>query len=240
MFTLLKKQLQIVFIIVVIILVIFGVIWGFLFFNQGSKMTQDRINVNINKTAILQQVRELQVLNTVEQTLQRDFDIELKSEDLGLFGISILESSRTQKFAVTGSVTAGIDLSQIKEGDITFDRENNKIKIKTPEPVITNISLLEDKIYLISDRSSFFFNVQNLNQDVNRNRNQQLQQEVLKNGNSAILDAACKNNILETANQNADRSLKNLFLLVQNDLDLEIETTQSTECKVVSKTEGDE
>lgn len=231
MFSILKKQIQLVIIIITIILTIAILIWAYFRFAPTSNLSQDRLVINIDKTAILEQVRQLEVLNTVEQTLQRDFEVRLESQDLEFFGVKILESNRSQKFAVTGSVNAGIDLSQLQLEDVVFNQENNTIQITTPAPKVTAINLLEDKIYLINDRSSFLFNVQNLNPETSRDRTQQLQQELIRTGNTALLDAACNNQILETANLNAQESLKNLFLLVQADFEIEIITTPADNCE---------
>jgi hypothetical protein len=230
MFNIIKKQAQIVFVTVLILILLAGAIFAYFRFSQNNTSSENKLVVNIDKTVILKQIKQIQVLNTVEQTLQRDFDVTLESNDLALFGLRLLESNRSQKFAITGSVAAGIDLSQINLEDIVFDKEKSVIRITTPAPAITSINILEDKIYLINDRSSFLFNIQNINPETARNRNEKLQKELLKSGNKALLDAACSNKILTTANDNAKQSLKNLFMLVQNDFEIEIITTEAKEC----------
>jgi anionic cell wall polymer biosynthesis LytR-Cps2A-Psr (LCP) family protein len=232
MFAVLKKQLQIAFIIILVIALLGGGVWAYFFFTQNREgVKEDRVNVRIDKTTIIEKVQSLQNLETVKQVIQRDFEIELASSDLNLFGVTLLESNRTQQFAVTGSVSAGVDLSGITEEDIELDSEANKVSLTLPSPTISNVSLMEDKIYLINDRSSFLFNVQNINQDVNRARNEELQKQLIKRGNQAMVDGACNNDILGIANENAETSLENLFVLIVDDqIEVEILTTAPGDC----------
>ncbi len=225
-----QNILKLVLAILVLVFLIFGGFWLYNSLSPNSQVRDNRIVVNIDKTTIVQQVKKINELSTVKQVLQRDFEIQLASTDLGVFGIPILESSRTQRFAVTGDINAGIDLSQITEDSVILNKEENQLKIILPAPRITSVNLMEDKIYLISDRSSFLYNVQNLNSDVNQQRTQTLQQELIKRGKQAMIDGACNNRILDTANENAKESLKELFLLVNQEVAIEVITTEPSEC----------
>ena len=230
MFNNIKKITQIVILIILMSLVLTASFFWFSNRQPSNNSKNDTFNISLDKTIIVQQIKQVQVLNTVEQTLQRDFEVEIKSQDLEIFNRLILPSSRSQKFSITGKVSAGIDLSLIADKDIVFDTENNLIKIKIPEPKITGVSLLEDRLYLIQDRSSFLFNMQNLSSETSRSRNQNLQQEIFRAGNQAMVEAACQNKILENANQNAKESIKNLFLLFNQEIKIEIETSEQGEC----------
>ena len=230
MFNNIKKITQIVILIILMSLVLTASFFWFSNRQPSNNSKNDTFNISLDKTIIVQQIKQVQVLNTVEQTLQRDFEVEIKSQDLEIFNRLILPSSRSQKFSITGKVSAGIDLSLIADKDIVFDTENNLIKIKIPEPKITGVSLLEDRLYLIQDRSSFLFNMQNLSSETSRSRNQNLQQEIFRACNQAMVEAACQNKILENANQNAKESIKNLFLLFNQEIKIEIETSEQGEC----------
>jgi hypothetical protein len=232
------KTLKIILITVLVILAIFG---GFLIYsnlqtqffpnnNSAVKDKEDKINVKIDKTVILEQIKKVNKLETVSQAIQRDFEVQLESEDLDIFGLKILDSSRKQKFAVTGVVSAGIDLSKLTSEDVIMTE--NQVTITIPKPEIMNINLVEDKIFLLNDESTFLFNLQNLNSNTSKSRTQILQQQLIKQGKQSVLDGACSNKILEMANQNAKESMQELFLLVNQDLQINIQIQDENNCQI--------
>lgn len=223
-----------IFSLVIIILLILLLIFAYRTIrNTKTEVRDDRLVINIDKVAILERVQNLKKLETVKQTWQRDFELNVSSDDLKLFDKTILESNRKQKFGVTGTVSAGVDLSKIVASNIELDENNKQIKITLPPSQIMNISLLEDKLYLLNDQTSLLFSAQNIDSNLRKEREQTLRQELLRNGKKAILTASCDEKIMERANENAIQALKDLFFLVDKNVQIEIITSGVQACEII-------
>jgi hypothetical protein len=196
-----------------ILIITVAIIFTGLFFYISylrDHQNQSQVNVNIDKTVIVQKVQNLSKLETVDQTLQRDVQIQINSSDLTLFGVTLLQSSRTQKIAATGTVTAGVDLSKISSDDIKV--QNGQINISLPSPEILNVNIDEDKTTVLKDDMTLLFKLQDLVNDSTRTQlNDLLEQQVIKQIKAGLVDGACQNDILTTAGENSKSTIINLL-----------------------------
>jgi hypothetical protein len=220
------------FIVIIAILLIILLIFFYKNFSANkTQIKDDKLTINIDKISVLQRVQNLKRLETIKQVWQRDFELNLNSNDFKLFDKTILESNKTQKFAITGTVSAGVDLSGIVASNIQLDENKKEIQITLPPPQIMNISLLEDKIYLLNDKTSLLFSAQNIDSNLRKEREQTLRQELIRNGKTAVLNASCEEKILETANTNAVAAMKDLFFLVDENVKIKIIPTTPKVCE---------
>ena len=208
-------------------LAILGVVaFGFVTF-FGEENDQE-VNVNIDKTVLVERVQELSRLQTTAQTYQRDVEITVDLGDFSLFNTRLLENKRTQKVAITGTVFAGIDLDKLTDEDIEV--VDGSIKILLPEPEVFNASLIEDKTTILKDDLTLLFKLQDfVNNDSRREVNETLQRQVITQSNQAMVDAACTDDILVTAGENGVQSITALLA----DLDyenLEVSFRSASEC----------
>jgi Protein of unknown function (DUF4230) len=217
--------------ITAILLIIFLIFFYKNFSANKTQIKDDKLTINIDKISVLQRVQNLKRLETIKQVWQRDFELSLDSNDFKLFDKTILESNKSQKFAITGSVSAGVDLSQIVASNIQLDENKKEIQITLPAPQIMNISLLEDKIYLLNDKTSLLFSAQNIDSNLRKEREQTLRKELIRNGKTAVLNASCEEKILETANTNAIAAMKDLFFLVDENVKINIISTPPKSCE---------
>jgi len=224
-----SNLILVIIILILLLLLLFGGFWIYdSAFNEESN--DEKLTVNIDETVIVTEVKKLNILNTIEVTNQREFEFENESNDLEVFGLPILESFRSQKFIVNVKVTAGVDLSQLKEEDVQIDNQNQVITLQIPASQVTSVSLIEDKIYLLDDQSSFLYNVQNLNTEVNKSRTEKLQKDLISNGRTAGLDGACEDDILEKASENAEQDLQQILSLIPSDYTIQINSSTAEEC----------
>lgn len=211
-------------------LVVFVLLLGF-FVYSFLKDSQDNTNVtvNIEKAAIVQEIQSLNRLETVKQVINRELEITLDDNDFEIFGWTILESERTQKLNVTGSIIAGIDLKKIDTDDIELSNDGKKVEITLPPAEILSVKI-ESDVDIIKDKLTLLFKLKNLSSDRKDEMNELMLQQTLEQSRVALADAACKDNILSKANENAKDAIKKPFgsLLFE---EIIVNDTAVTECK---------
>jgi|688.fasta_scaffold21481_12 hypothetical protein len=205
------KNLQTVLVLALVIILILGGGAIFLGFSQ-QKEQSNQINVTIDKTVIVQKIQNLSRLETVQTTIQRDLKVELNAGSLSFYGKDLLQDKATTDYAVTGLVTAGIDLSELKPENVKLENEGKKISLELPSPKILSIQIDEDKTKITSEDFTFLFNLKNLDPNRRKEMRDELQRQATKQAKEALRDGACSDQILEKASENAKESLKNLFL----------------------------
>lgn len=98
-------------------------------------------------------------------------------------------------YIARGEVQAGIDLSELKEEDMKRNNEQNSIKVTLPVPKILNKKIDVDASYVYSYDNGF------LNFDSETGH--KLQAQAQRDGLERMVDAACKSDIINAANNNA-------------------------------------
>ena len=218
----------------IVILVLISIL---LYYSINSRNPNDgKIVVNIDKTVIVEKVQKLNRLETVRSTIQRDLEISLDLGNFDLFGQRILENKRVQKYAVTGFVSAGVDLSKLNKDKISFDEKNNSITLNIDSPIILFIKIDEDKTALIKDDLSILFRIQTLNDDKRKEVNEILRKQAVKQSEEALRDGACKSEILKAAGENAKSSIQNLFLFSNiKEINVNVAPTQNCTYSTVTQ-----
>ena len=223
------NTIKVIFGSITAVFVILGVIFIYQFFNNNSKK-DNQINVTIDKTVIVQKVKSLNKLETVEELIQRDIIVELDLGKLDFFGVTSFESKRSQKVAVTGSIIAGVDLGKIDPNKVKFDESKGSLEIELPTPEILNISINEDKTTVLRDDLTNLYRLQTLDSTKRKDLNEQLQKQVIKQSREALRDGACNDDILNKAGNNATKSISNLFSF-SNISNVKITYAFATECQ---------
>lgn len=95
-----------------------------------------------------------------------------------------------------GDVEAGVDLSSIGEGDVRV--EEKSVEIRLPDPEVFSVSLDEDKTR-VYDRDQGLLNLR---------PDDALVEEARRDATDELRSAARKNDILKTAEQNAEDSIR--------------------------------
>jgi hypothetical protein len=196
-----------IFLLILIILVSFG-IW--ILISHKSFDNVQKTSSNFDKVAIIKEIRNLARLQTVEMTIQRDFDLTLDLGNLNVFGVKLLDNQRQQKFAITGNVFAGVDFADFSEQNLVLDSENN-LTIDLGVAKILNAEINPEKTYLLKDKSSFLYGLEVLNSERKKDLDQELQRQMLKQGKLAIVQAACSEQILDKAATNAKNIIEKIY-----------------------------
>lgn len=150
--------------------------------------------VNVNRAAVIKQVRSLARLETASYTIEKVLDAQTTTPNAlsrFLFGDKIL-------LIAHGQVIAGFDLSQISEKDTTIEGRAVSITLPPPQVLVTTLDNSQTKVY---DRS----------QGILRRNDTELEATVRQEAEKSIRQAACDGRILETASDNARRQLTSLL-----------------------------
>ncbi len=139
---------------------------------------------------VVDSVRALSELSTVEVVQSTTVE---KGQDRGW--LDWAAGDRVFLFAVA-SIDAGVDLSQVGEGDITIDDDANRIELHLPAPEVTGIEVDNDQTR-VYDRDTGVFTTG----DPNLERSARLAAEEI------MVDAALQEGLLDTAEANTETAL---------------------------------
>jgi hypothetical protein len=162
-----------------------GFFGGALFIRWSNNPNASRFNTS----TVIQQVQTLAELVTVKYVIEKI----VIAEDAKWYG-----ESRVLLLA-HGIVKAGIDLREIKPGDIQI--EDKKITIKLPTEKITDAYLDEKRTQVIERTTGII-----------RQFDKDLEQNARRNAIADIRSAARANGISKDARERAELQIKTLFL----------------------------
>lgn len=140
---------------------------------------------------VVEGVQKLDRLATVRSTQSVVVTKETGGTELRRF----LTGEKVLMVAV-GDVEAGVDLSSIGEGDVRV--EENSVEIRLPDPEVFSVSLDEDKTR-VYDRDQGLLNLR---------PDDALVEEARRDATDELRSAAWENDILNTAEQNAEDSIR--------------------------------
>lgn len=171
-----------------------------------------------NATAIAQQIREIQELTSTVQTMETivPTSAERKVGDFSVATTRLLYIAR-------GEIRAGVDLSQLKAANIKVSN-GNSIEINLPPAKIldSKIDVNNSRVY---DYDRGFLN---LGPDVAPELQTLAQRQTL----TEIVDTACQEGILNTANQRAKATITELLVSLNGYQEVKINTTIPTSCGI--------
>lgn len=160
----------------------------------GSTFVED-------KGAVVQRVQELNELATAEaytKVIIERTDNELFGQSIGL---DIPGTKRHLLVVIPGSVKAGIDFSQVGEGDIKLDKDAGTVQITVPEPeFLGEPDIRFDDVEIYSQEGLFRDKA-----DIKEGY------ELAREAQSMIIDEATEQGVLETARRNAETAVKEMF-----------------------------
>ncbi len=154
------------------------------FFGEGQPRTT-------TSPVVIEGVQKLDRLATVRSTQSVVVTKETGGSELRRF----LTGEKVLLVAV-GDVEAGVDLSGIGEGDVRV--EEDSVEMRLPEPEIFSVSLDEEKTRLY-DRDQGLLRLR---------PDDTLVEEARGDAQGELLAAARQNDILQTAEQNAEDSIR--------------------------------
>ncbi|WP_438314830.1 DUF4230 domain-containing protein [Sporosarcina sp. FA9] len=202
-FSLWKKTFIAIALLILLLMVAlpFGTMY---FLKSGSTYTEQ-------KSAFLEQIQELNELATAEAYTK----VVIQQEDNAIFGQSIglnLPGTKRQLLVVIpGSVKAGVDLSGLTEKDVVVDDEKKTAKLTlSPAKFLGGAEIYFDKVEIYSYEGLF-----------REKANIEEAYELAEQAKQLILEETAGQGVLSMAEQNAAKTLKELFSFAGYDVTIE-------------------
>ena len=155
---------------------------------------EDSSYINLDRAAVIKEMRELQRLETASFTIEKIIDAGSnqgnKLKEI-LFGDKLL-------LIAQGEVIAGFDLSQMGDNDIVVDDTKLTINLPKPQILFTRLNNEQTRVY---DRETGIFS----------KGDKDLEAKAREQAELSIRAAACEGNILNQASENARKQLGALF-----------------------------
>jgi hypothetical protein len=137
-------------------------------------------------------VRDLARLESAEYHIERVID--LRDRQSRLFGL--IRTQDAILFVAVGQVTAGIDLTELADGDVTVDREAGSAVIVLPPARVLSTRLDNERSWVYA-RST----------DVLAQRKEDLETRARQEAERTLEQSAVDGGILERARTNAERTI---------------------------------
>lgn len=192
-------------IVLLILLLIVAVPFATMYFlKSGSTYTEQ-------KSAFLEQIQELNELATAEAYTK----VVIQREDNTIFGQSIglnLPGTKRQLLVVIpGSVKAGVDLSGLTEKDVVVDDEKKTAKLTlSPAQFLGGAEIYFDMVEVYSYEGLF-----------REKANIEEAYELAEEAKLLILEETAGQGVLSMAEQNAAKTLKEMFSFAGYDVTIE-------------------
>lgn len=153
--------------------------------------------VDVRATAgVVTAIRDVARLETTSFHVEKV--IEATDRQSRLWGL--VPASDTLLLVAVGDVVAGVDLSTLRDEDVTEDPVTHAVRVRLPAPVVLS-STLDEKATHVYARST----------DVLARRNEQLEGEARRQAEEQMRKVAVDGGILDRARAGADRTLRSLL-----------------------------
>jgi hypothetical protein len=144
---------------------------------------------------VVMAVRDLARLETASFHIERV--VEVTSRQQQLFGL--LEAEDALLLVAAGDVVAGVDLTEMQDGDVTLEPATSTATLRLP-PVRVLSSHLDNELTYVHQRRT----------DMLAERRDELETEARREAESTLARAALRAGILERAERNAGRTIETL------------------------------
>lgn len=147
-------------------------------------------------STVITAIRDLAVLQTSTYYVERVIDLKDKQSHM----LGLIESEDAILLVAAGEVTAGVDLSTLRDGDVSFDPEGKVAYISLPAVSILSARLDNERTYVHTRKT-----------DTLAQRAETLETRARQEAESTLREAAIEGGILERAHKNAVYTLETLL-----------------------------
>jgi hypothetical protein len=140
-------------------------------------------------------VRDLARLEAAEYHLERVID--LREQQSRFFGL--INSEDAILLVAAGDVTAGVDLTQLRDGDVVVDTVKREATIVLPRAQVLSTRLDNERTYVHTRRT-----------DALAQRRENLETRARQEAERTLEQAALTGGVLERAQRNAERTVETL------------------------------
>ncbi|WP_301107254.1 DUF4230 domain-containing protein [Sporosarcina sp.] len=198
------RKTYILLILMLVAAIIILPVAGFYLIKMGSTFSEQ-------KGAFVEHVQELQELTTAEaytKVLVERTDNELFGQSIG---VNLPGTKRNLLVVIPGSVKAGIDLSDITENDLTIDDTEKTVRLRVPSAeFLGGAEIYFDQVEVYSLEGLF-----RTKADIEEGY------ELANEAKILIVEEASEQGVLQTAERNAEKTLKEMFSLAGYKLEVE-------------------
>lgn len=210
-FSLWRKSFLIIALLILLLMVALPFV-AFHMLKQGSTFTEE-------KGVFLEQIQDLKELATAEAYTK----VIIERQDNTLFGQSIglnLPGTKRQLLVVIpGSVKAGVNLSQLTEKDVVIDEENKTAKLTLPPATfLGGAEIYFDQVEVYSYEGLF-----------REKANIEEAYELAAEAKELILEETTGQGVLKMAQQNAEKTLREMFSFAGYDVTIEFQEAKTVE-----------
>jgi hypothetical protein len=145
--------------------------------------------------SLLTAVRDIARLETTEIHIEKVID--LTDSQSRLFGL--VQATDAILLVAVGRATIGVDLSKLRDGDVSMDPETKAASIRLPAPELLGASLDEKSTYVYTRSTSLL-----------ARRNEGLEGQARREAVAAIEKAALEGDVLARSKIQAERQLRAL------------------------------
>lgn len=207
-----KKNQLALFAILSLLILVAIISVGFYYYSNSGQENNETVQARVGEKALILQVRSLNRLETVEEKIRSEIQVEFSKEVIEIFGITILEDSKVQTVEVTGNVVAGIDLSKVEEKDVEVDLNEKSLKITFPQPEIFTTEIIAEETKVVDDEESISVRLKTVyDSRLQTELSNTFLREINSKGKQSLRKAACQDEILEKARNSAQDNFKNIF-----------------------------
>jgi hypothetical protein len=167
------------------------VTWAYHLVAGQTEAAEEETTVRSGR-AVVRAVRDLARLQTASYHVQQVIDLQDKQSTL--FGL--LETKDAILLVAAADVTAGVDLSQLGDGDVHVDSGSGNVRITLPPPEVFSTRLDTDRTYVHSRET-----------DLLARRNEQLESKARSKAERRLRQAALEAGLLDRARRNARRTV---------------------------------
>lgn len=166
------------------------------YFDQGRQLAASQSLVKVKSTAtVVRDLREVARLESLVVHVEKVIDVN--DEQKVLFGK--VSTNDSLLFVAAGEVTLGVDLSKLKDDDVTFDPEKKSATITLPPLETLHARLDEEHSYVHSRKT-----------DLLASRNERLEGDARKLAVTAFEQAAGDAALRERAKAQTESALRAL------------------------------
>jgi hypothetical protein len=144
---------------------------------------------------VVRAIRDLARLEGAEYHMERVVD--LKEKQSRFFGL--IETEDAILLVAAGDVVAGVDLAELRDGDVVVDGEKNRATITLPQPKVLSARIDNERTYVHTRRT-----------DTLASRKESLETRARQEAERSIVEAAQQAGIIERARQNTKRTIETL------------------------------
>lgn len=211
LFSLWKRSYLIIALLILLLILSLPFV-AFYMLKQGSTFTEQ-------KGVFLEQIQDLKELATAEAYTK----VIIERQDNTLFGQSIglnLPGTKRQLLVVIpGSVKAGVNLAELTEKDVIIDEENKTAKLTLPPATfLGGAEIYFDQVEVYSYEGLF-----------REKANIEEAYELAAEAKGLILEETAGQGVLSMAQQNAEKTLREMFSFAGYEVTIEFKETRTGE-----------